>query len=180
MVGVIILALSFCVTLYVIDLATDQRRVELQREVDEVALAQARGIAAGGDVRVYSLSAENGGSHTAERAFVGARSPDRFWEAEGGFPINLIVLFPAARAINEYALRSGEVVDRMPSSWMLEGSPDGFDWFPLDKEGPVPRWGANETRTYRLAMPQPATLLRFRFAGAQDQKILRIYGIELR
>ncbi len=180
MVGATVLVVSFCIALYVIDVADEPHLAQAQRDADEVALAPARGFDVGGGVRVYSASAEQGGTHTAEHAFGDARSPDHFWEAEGGFPINLIVVFPAARTINGYVLSSGQFGDRMPVSWLLEGSRDGIAWFSLDRQGPVANWGADESRTYRVAAPQAATLLRFRFLSGENEKILRIYGIELR
>jgi hypothetical protein len=180
LIGLTVLAVSFCVALYIIDLGDDDRRAALQRDADEVAFAQADGLAVDGGVRVYSSSPEKGSVHTAARAFVGARSPDRFWEAESGFPVNLIVLLPAARTIEQYKLTSGELTERMPSAWVLEGSRDGIDWFSLDRQGGVARWGVDETRAFRVATRQPVTLLRFRFVVGFEQKILRIYGIELR
>ena len=100
-------------------------------------------------------------------------------KAHSEFPVDLIVILPAARGVAGYSLAAGELSERMPVSWELDGSLDGARWVALDRQPRIPRWHANETRSFRIAVQGSSRLLRFRFLAGQDPRIMRIYKIAL-
>lgn len=177
MAGVGVLAASFWLTLYFIDAGEQDRQAMAQAEAID---AQLRAVPAAGGLRVYSPDMAHDAPYTPEHAFLGSVVQDRFWETHGEFPIDLVVVLPAPRDLAGYALATGDLSARMPVSWDLDGSRDGVSWVALDRQPRIPRWHANEGRSYRIAAQGPVKLLRFRFLAGEDPRILRIYKIDLR
>jgi hypothetical protein len=174
--GVAVLVASFWLTLYFIDAGENDRQAMAQAEAID---AQSHAVAAGGGLRVYSPDMAHEAPFTPERAFSGVLAADRFWETHSEFPVDLIVILPAARDVAGYSLAAGELSERMPVSWELDGSLDGARWVALDRQPRIPRWHANETRSFRIAVQGSSRLLRFRFLAGQDPRIMRIYKIAL-
>jgi hypothetical protein len=117
--------------------------------------------------------------YTPDRGFDGSRAPSSFWEAGGPFPVDLVVILPHPATIDAYGLSAGETGDRMPASWLLEGSLDGRNWTKLDLQVRVPPWKADESRTFRIGINDSVRQLRFHFLAGYHPTILRIYEIEL-
>jgi hypothetical protein len=125
----------------------------------------------------YPLALKSG--HGPERAFDGSTAPSDFWEAPfGPFPIDLTIELPAPKVLSGYTLDAGEMADRMPSAWALDGLQDGKKVI-LDQENGIAEWRPGESRSFQIDAAQPLQQLRFRFFAGLDPHILRIYEIEL-
>ncbi|MBF0538345.1 MAG: discoidin domain-containing protein [Nitrospirae bacterium] len=118
--------------------------------------------------------------HPAEYAFDGITDGDGFWEAGGGYPLWIEVIYDSPKTIKKYALHSGpDSEDRMPISWQLQGSDDGLQWNILDNRDKEKPWGKRQVREYAILKPMTYKHYRLHFTEGSTPTILRIYEINL-
>lgn len=176
--GACIMAASFWITLMDLRI-TDSYPPPPPREPPPAQpdASKASVISTTNGLRLFASKASE--PHTPDRVFDGSRAPDSFWEAGGPFPIDLVVILPHPAKIDAYGLSAGETSDRMPASWLLEGSPDGQNWLKLDHQVRVPKWKPDESRSFQVVGKNSVQQLRFRFLAGYHSNILRIYQIDL-
>ncbi len=140
----------------------------------------------GSQIRVYYKdspevrASSSGAGHAGSRAFDGSAAPDDFWEAPG-YPQWLQVKLPQKKKITGYELQSGyTAVERMPSTWHVEGSEDAIHWSVIDERNIKDAWKTDETKTFTLTRPVTYPYYRFTFLGGKDPTIVRIYEIVLK
>ncbi len=134
--------------------------------------------------RMEMLRAENLRAKGAERALVEGRFFERVSaSALASEPVTLAAELDSVVRISGYSLSTGsegertdEAVGRMPRGWRLEVSLDGRDWRRLDERTGEPAWLPDESRSYRLAGPTDARMLRLVVNEGADPRIVRIYG----
>lgn len=164
---------------YLNDLSEESKRAALREALMEVETARSKAVPVVSGFRVYSPSTGTGDPFSPDRVFDGSRNPNSFWEAHY-FPVNLIALLPQPRILSTYTISAGEIANRMPTTWVLEGfSEDRALWITLDQQKGVSRWGPDETRSFRIKTAVPVNALRFQFSAGFDPEILRIYEIEI-
>jgi hypothetical protein len=173
---------SFSATLlifYLNDESDELKRAALREALMEVELARSKAVPVVSGFRVYSPSTGTGDLFSPDRAFDRSRNPNSFWEAHH-FPVNLIALLPQSRILSTYTISAGEITNRMPTTWILEGfSEDQALWITLDQQKGVSRWVPDETRSFQIEAAVPVNALRFQFRAGFDSEILRIYEIEI-
>jgi hypothetical protein len=155
------------------------KRAALSTLYKEVELAQSNATPTVSGLRVFSPSARAGDTHLPDRAFDQSQNLDSFWEAEH-FPVDLVVILPKPQVLNAYTISAKELTNRMPKSWILEGSREGLTWITLDQQEGIKSWQLNEARNYRIDTVEPVAILRFQFRAGFDSELLRIYEIAIR
>lgn len=164
---------------YLNDESEELKGAALREALMEVESARSKAVPVVSGFRVYSPSTGTGDLFSPDRAFDGSRNPNSFWEAHH-FPVNLIALLPQSRTLSTYTISAGEITNRMPTTWVLEGfSEDGALWITLDQQKGVSRWAPDEARSFRIETAVPVNALRFQFLAGFDPRILRIYEIEI-
>ncbi len=128
-----------------------------------------------------TASAENGEVQGAAKAFDGDLGTKWFNPvAATGW---LQYRFPAgeAWAITRYLLTSGgDVPERDPQDWELQGSNDGADWVTLDTRRGEVFTARNETRVYDLVNPAPYAYYRLLVTANRGAPGLQLTEMRLR
>src|SRR5260370_1193297 len=166
-----VLVASFLVTLLVLqhsEQTNNLKRAAVREAYKEVEFAQTKAVPTVSGFRVYSPSTGTNAIQLPDRAFDGSQSPDSFWEANP-FPIDLIVILIQPRVLSTYTISAGELTNRMPRSWVLEGFSEDRTLITLDRQEGVESWRPDETRSFRIEAAAPVNALRFQFrAGFEN------------
>lgn len=83
----------------------------------------------------------------------------------GDKPVVWQIALPTARAIPSYTLTSaGDVPDRDPQTWVMEGSSDGTTWQELDRHAePAPFEKRGQSKSFTIAKPAAYRFYRLTF-----------------
>jgi hypothetical protein len=116
------------------------------------------------------------GTHYYDRAFDHSISPDSFWEIGGKYPFWISIEYRNNIEITKYSFQTGEVPERMPTEWQLQGSSDGNNFIILDNKKNEVNWKINEKREYSISKPEEHKYYRL-YITAGLTNIIRIYEI---
>ena len=112
---------------------------------------------------------------------VWAGSVDDYWEEVKPYPHESQLYFASAFKATKYYLRTGDAGhdtgNKMPTSWVLQGSNNGEKWVELDVENQQPPWGKLEKRIFNIKNPGKYNWYRFIFTDGSDPDSIRIYQL---
>src|SRR3989338_7270536 len=117
------------------------------------------------------------GDYDARWAFDGSTNQGSFWEITGEYPFWVRLDFGKKQKILSYSLAAGEVAERMPTAWRLEGSMNKKNWVKLDEQSGLDNWSPFETKKWQLQNPNEYRYYRLYFTKGENPNILRIYEI---
>eukprot|EP01052_Picozoa_sp_SAG31_P008962 SAG31_NODE_461_length_15359_cov_8.989253_1_plen_2385_part_10 len=122
-------------------------------------------------------------NYEARRAFDGILSATEYanvWIAEEGLPQWISYNFENRTAICGYAFSAKPVAPWLsPRSWELQGSNDGYIWWPAQAIVGEVDWAPQERRVYTLDEPVAYSHYRFFVTAAETGEVVSLQEIEI-